>query len=387
MKCAYTISDLFRLAAIKESKRWLKSGLIRENQFQNISNEYSTDLYHPNFLIRILLFAATILALSGITGFLGLIVADITEDAIFTACFFYGLVSFFAVESIFIRSYKHFKSGVNEAIIYHACLFTIIGASGIADFQEDLTFLITLLVLTFAAIRYVDITTTVCTFIALVAFLFYEFFQLGGIYSQIIPFLFIVLFSIFYFLVKKLRHNPSLDVWENNLLMTEALCLIVVYASGNYFVVRELSIDFMGMVIEPGEDMPFAVFFYLLTIFIPITYLVVGLRRKDIVLLRVSLLAIAFSVFTFKYYFSLGHPEITLTVAGAVLLAITLLLMNYLKIVRHGYTRENLLEEKWGNENLSAFVVSQTLANSHTVPETNMNGGGEFGGGGATGSY
>nr|HPH46284.1 hypothetical protein [Chryseolinea sp.] len=107
------------------------------------------------------------------------------------------------------------------------------------------------------------------------------------------------------------------------------------------------------------------------------------------ILLRVSLIVIAFSVFTFKYYFSLGHPEITLTLAGAILLGITLLLFNYLKTIRHGFTRENHLAEKWGNLNLQAFIVSQTLGGNQTVANEPMEtgGGGSFGGGGSTDSF
>jgi len=82
-----------------------------------------------------------------------------------------------------------------------------------------------------------------------------------------------------------------------------------------------------------------------------------GIRNKNAVLLRVSLIVIAASAFTFKYYFSLGHPEITLTAAGAVLLLVTIALMNYLKVSRGGFTRENLLSEKWGAMNVEAFVI------------------------------
>jgi hypothetical protein len=74
-----------------------------------------------------------------------------------------------------------------------------------------------------------------------------------------------------------------------------------------------------------------------------VIYLYVAIKHKDLVLLRVSLTVIALSVFTFKYYFSLGHPEITLTIAGIVLLLVSIALLNYLKVVRNGYTRENLL--------------------------------------------
>jgi uncharacterized membrane protein YgcG len=126
----------------------------------------------------------------------------------------------------------------------------------------------------------------------------------------------------------------------------------------------------------------------MLTILIPITYLYFGIRNKDVVLLRVSLVAFAFSVFTFKYYYGFGHPEYSLTAAGAVLTALTLLLMNYLKTMRNGFTRENLLSEKWGDMNIQAIIISQTMGgNQVAVSDDFKSGGGEFGGGGASGNY
>jgi uncharacterized membrane protein YgcG len=123
-------------------------------------------------------------------------------------------------------------------------------------------------------------------------------------------------------------------------------------------------------------------------VLIPVGYLYFGIKNKDLVLLRVSLLVLAFSVFTFKYYFSLGHPEITFTLAGIILLAISILLLNYLKTPKHGFTRENMLTEKWGNMNAEAFIISQTMGgNQVTVKEEFKGGGGGFGGGGASGGY
>jgi hypothetical protein len=121
---------------------------------------------------------------------------------------------------------------------------------------------------------------------------------------------------------------------------------------------------------------------------VPIGYLYFGIRNKDIVLLRVSLIAIAFSVFTFKYYFSLGHPAITITLAGIILTGVSLWLMKYLKVIRHGFTRENHLPEKWADMNVEALVISQTMGgNQITEDQSSLGGGGDFDGGGATTNF
>ncbi len=188
-----------------------------------------------------------------------------------------------------------------------------------------------------------------------------------------------------YFIAKHARRKDSLKYWNDNLVIVEGASLLLIYAAGNYFVVQELSASMLNMYFEPGQDIPFAYVFYALTIIVPLVYLYFGIKNKDIVLLRVSLIAIAFSVFTFKYYFSLGHPAITLTLAGGLLTGVSLWLMQYLKVIRHGFTRENHLPEKWADMNVEAIIISQTLGGNQIAEDkSSLGGGGEFGGGGAT---
>lgn len=389
MKSAYNETDLYNLAIVKESKRWMKQQLIDQDQLGKISAAYPSNFYHPNFIIRILLFVATLFALSGVTGLFAIMVFDSSsgERAIGPACVIYGIVSFIFLEAVFIKK-NHYKSGVTEALLYHACAFTIIGVATIAEFNEHTWFIVSVVVLTFAAIRYLDLVCAILATLAFAGFLFYECYHLGGIFQQIIPFIFILAFTPLYFISKRSKKRDEYKFWYNNLLLVESLSLLFIYAAGNYLVVRELSVAFMDLYLEDGNDIPFAIIFYALTVLIPIGYLYFGIRNKDIVLLRVSLIVLAFSVFTFKFYFSLGHPEITFTIAGFVLLAVSILLLNYLKKPRNGFTRENILSEKWAKLNAEAFIISQTMGgNQVTVKDEFSGGGGSFGGGGSSGGY
>jgi hypothetical protein len=388
MKHAYNDTWLYNLAVVKETKRWMKQQLITQEQFQKISETYTSSFYHPNFIIRILLFVATLFALSGVTGFFFLMIMEISEKTIATGCIVYGAVSFVFLEKVFIENNRHYKSGVNEALLYHACGFTIGGIMGIVDFNEHVGLFACLIVLSFAAYRYLDLLCTIAAVLSFAGILFYEFYNMGGIFQQIIPFVFILFFVLLYLLVKKFKKNADLKSWANNLLIVEFMSLLFIYAAGNYLVVRELSVGMLDLNLEEGQDIPFAFIFYGLTVLVPIGYLYLGIKNKDMVLLRVSLLAIAFSAFTFKFYFSLGHPEITLTAAGIVLTVTAIFLLNYLKVMRHGFTRENILTEKWSNLNAEAFIISQTMGgNRVTVNEQLKGGGGGFGGGGASGGF
>jgi hypothetical protein len=388
MSFAYNPTDLYHLAVTKEVKRWYKQDMISQEQYERIKAEYTSRFFHPNFMIRILLFVAALIGLSGVTGIMALILDSNLEKTLPVFSIVYGILSFVVLDRFFIANHRHYKSGLTEALLYHSCLFTILGLSGVSDYNEHFTVFFCIVVLSFAAWRYLDLLCSIGAIVSLVQFVFMELDNAGGILQQIIPFAIIMLFTPLYFAAKQARGKDALKYWHNNLIILEGASLLLMYAAGNYFVVRELSAGMMNLHPEPDQDIPFAFVFYVLTAMVPIGYLYFGIRNKDIVLLRVSLIAIAFSVFTFKYYFSLGHPAITITLAGIILTGVSLWLMKYLKVIRHGFTRENHLPEKWADMNVEALVISQTMGgNQITEDQSSLGGGGDFDGGGATTNF
>lgn len=383
---AYDKNMLLNLNIVKETRQWVKDGYLRDDQFESIKTNHPTNFYHPNLIIRILLFIATLIALAGVTGILGLIFADALEEGIMILAFFYGLASFVLLELVFIKSSHHYKSGVTEALMYHSAGWTIGGFLYMIDFDLYAGLLFSLLILAFCAIRYGDLISTTGAVSVFAYLIFQTFYDMGDVMKFVIPFVLIVIFTPIYFFIKNLGNKLESRPWKNVLILTEALSLIMIYAAGNYFVVRNATESLLGLYLEEGENIPYTFIFYALTAIVPVLYLYWGIRNKDLVLIRVSLIALAFSVFTFKYYFSLGHPEITLTLAGATLIIIAMSLFRYLRIVRFGYTRENLIKEKWAAANPEAFVISQTLG-GNKVPEgqpVELGGGGKSTGGGSS---
>ncbi len=385
MKFVYNTTWLNNLHIVKEAKRWQKQGWISKEQFDKMSLEYPSSFYHPNLFIRILLFVATVIALSGLAGLMGLMFIESGNTILPWLFLIYGMLSWFILEKIFVKNHSHYKSGVNEALLYHSAGFIIAGTAGLTDANIYFVLITCILIFTFAAIRFIDLISTTAAIGCLGFLIFYSLYDAGGIIRQIIPFVMILFFSGFYFLVLKIKGKKENESWEDCLIIAEAFSLMVIYAAGNYLVVRELSVSMMNLQLQEGEDIPFAWLFYILTVAIPVAYLYFGIRKKNIVVIRVSLVAIAFAVFTFKYYFSLGHHEVTLTVGGIVLIAIAMWLFRYLKTPRNGYTAENILSEKWGSANISAFVISQTLG-GNKAPE-HVESEGSFGGGGSTDSF
>lgn len=386
---AYNTTWLRNLGIIKEAKSWSTHEIISADQLAAIKASYPSNFYHPNLIIRILLFIASLVALSGATGLFALIFSSVIFDGDGAAILFsmYGVASWIFLDVVFIKNKHHYKSGVTEALLYHSAGFVIGGVLGATDFDAHVFLILSLAVCTFAAIRYADLIATVCAVASFAGLVFLMMYEIGGIVQNLIPFAFLIIFTAGLFIVRKIKSHKQFYHWENCLILVEVLCLLLVYTAGNYLVVRELSVSMMDLYIEEGQDIPFAIIFYGLTVLIPATYLFFGIRNKDIILLRVSLLVLAFSVFTFKYYFSLGHPEISLTLAGIILIGIAMMLFRYLRSPRHGFTRENLLGEKWAGANPEAFVISQTLGGNVPMEGPQHGAGGLSGGGGSSDAW
>jgi hypothetical protein len=145
---------------------------------------------------------------------------------------------------------------------------------------------------------------------------------------------------------------------------------------------------------QAASGVPFAWFFYCFTFLLPWVYLWVALRRKDRVMLWVGMVLVILAVLTYKYYFSLAPPEVSLTVAGALLIAMAYLAIRWLKNplaqIRYGLTYE---EDEEGSPsgllNAEALFIAQTVGPAApTQPDNTLEfGGGDFGGGGAGGRY
>lgn len=382
---AYNRTSLLNLRVVKDTKSWADAGFINARQMTAINEAYPVNFYHPNFIIRILLFIATVIALAGVTGLFGLIFLDAFEDAIEVLCILYGIGCWIFLDLNFVRRARHYKSGVNEALLYHSAGWIFGGLAALSDFNEHFMLITGMIISAFAAMRYADLIATATATALFTYLIFFEMYSIGGAAQFYIPPVLLTVFTPLYLLIRKLKTAKSLQLWRDCLLVAESIALVIIYASGNYLVVRELTILMMGLDPQPGEDIPLAWLFYGLTVVIPLLYLYAGIKLRDVVLLRISLLAVAFSVFTFKYYFSLGHPEITLTLAGAVLIAVSLGLFRYLVTQRSGFTREKLLKQKWAEANPEAFLISQTLGGNASVPEgVEAGGGGTSGGGGSS---
>lgn len=386
---AYNIAELEKKKVLSEAEDLYKSKLLSEEQWHKIRKEYASKLYTPSIFMRVLLFIVSLIGMMTVIGPFGEIFSDIGESGYRILSFILGILFLFITEKPLIKDKYHFNSGVTEAGIYSGLAFIAFSILGSSPPYLIVCAIVGFLLTAFAAIRYLNLLALASSIGFFGWILFQVITGIGGIAEALMPFIFMATFATIYWYGKKLQEKLPNVIFADQFVIVKTIAILVFYIAGNYFVVRELSISLMGLQLSASDDIPFAIVFYLLTALVPIGYIYWGIKQKSILFIRIGLLALALSVVTFKYYFSLGHPMLTVTICGAVLIVIALMLFNYLKQIRSGYTREQLLHDKWSSSDLTAIIASQTLGgNKMNGPDDDVIfKGGSFGGAGAGGNW
>ena len=386
---AYKQSDLEALADWQLAKTLKKDGMLVEGA-DLTELEAASKLYHPGFLMRILLFVVGLIGVSGGIGMIFFMFQDALDTAWQMLFLFVGISLLVAHEALFVHNLKHFKTGLTEVFLFGGLQMLSFGINGDSDRYIWLTLFIMAALCAAAAIRYVNNVLVAIALGLLVAGLLNIAEQSGPMFTNLLPFVVMLLFAVGYFLGHRLEKIPALQIWENQINTLQAVSLLLIYIGGNYFVVRELGQSLNGSHLEPGQDIPFAWLFYTFTVVIPLLYLYRGIKTRNRIFIWIGLAMAGFSVFTFKYYFSLGHPEITITLAGMLLLGFAVYFLNYLKAPKKGLTRERVVAAKLDFLISEGMLISQTMGSAgqaHQPNENDLMGGGGFGGGGATGNF
>lgn len=385
---SYNIDELEKKQILSEAKALYKTKIITEVQYTKIGEEIKSELYSPTIFIKILLFILSYIGMTTVIGPIGLLFSDVGETGYRILAVILGMSLILFTETVLIVGKNHYKSGITEAGIYSGTLFIMVGVLSFGANIEIGYLIMGFIFSSIIAVRYLDLLALVVSMTCFSNLLYKIIHAIGGITESFMPFIFFFIFLLVFIACIAIEKKLTSFVFNNHLIIAKTLSLLVIYASVNYFVVRELSINLMGLTLAKGQDIPFSIVFYILTALLPLLYIYYGVVKRSVLFLRVGLLICTLSVITFKYYFSLGMPVITFTVSGIILIAVSLWLMNYLKVMRKGFTRENLINDKWMSQDLSAIIISQTLGGNKLMDNKNESfGGGKSGGGGASSNW
>lgn len=392
---AYDPEWAFRNNLRARATRWQRQRLLSASQLASIEAAYPLNYSQPAWPLRIGLFVFTLLGLFLAGGFFFLFAHDypIIEGLLCcTLCF--GLLE------LAISEQRYYHSGVDNALLYaglSAASTTIFyafhthGWYGSWAYQFSfgnscLTLLLILALLLAALVRYADALVAAAAFgtaLWLVALVGMQ----TALGQAILPFLAMAMAVGTLRLVRaaaqRLAGTHLTDYYANCFLVLKVLGLTVFYLAGNYLIVREGNAELHGL--YTSVQVPFAPMFYAFTAGIPLLYIVLGLRRHDRTTLLMGLLAVAFSIFTLRYYRSFMAPEIAAVLAGAVLTLLAGVLLRALRPARFSLT--SLPDDEPRHFNLENLIQAQT-AHAPGGPAGGFEfGGGESGGGGATGQF
>jgi len=368
----------------------LQNGRISNDEFTAIKEKYPIGFYTPGLFARIGLFILTCIVIIFVDGLITLMAGNALSSAGFPI--FLGILSYAGLE-VMVNVNHHYRSGVDDALLFIAgCLFFAGFFMMFEGFHDGtnhvaLTGFTFLLSLVFA-IRFVDMlmSAVCCVFF----FLFVFFCWTTGISSGLLtaPFVMMIVSAALYWLIHIYGKQARLINYENCLIVAKVVCLLTLYAAGNYYIVQTLSNDINSN--GPGNTaIPFGSVFWAWTILLPFIYLFFGIKRKDVILLRTGLLLVVVAVVTFRNYFHILPIDVTLTLLGAALLGISYSIMKYLKTPKHGFTYAEPSEAHLMDPlKVESLIIAETFSKAPSAPaDSSKFGGGDFGGGGSSDSF
>jgi len=379
---------LDNLVLVEEAKSLESAGFISKEQKDLIKKELPAFKRQSNILVRLgffLLGAFLYLSICGVISLFGLSGESLFFDI---CCYIFAIAGFVGAE--FLAHQNYYEHGLDDAFILGAIL-NVGFAIAITTEGYELIIAIFVAVASFVLYRrYLHLLSLVIFCLAASAVLFYGLFEFGSIGKAILPFVAMLVSAGFYFFAKKIISNLKDSYYYKGLLIANSFCLILFYLSCNYLVVRELSAMLLGIEILPGKDIPFAIFFHVFTLVVPVLYLVQAIKTKDRIMLWISFLAIGFSIYTIRFYYSVLPIEVALTIGGLVLFAIAYFSIKKLKDKETGLTfKPDRINNSNALLNAEALIVASTFGLKPEVKtESPMDfGGGGFSGGGSEGSF
>lgn len=365
---------------IQESEEAFAQQLITEAELQEIKRKYPVGYYSPNFIIRIGMFLVTPVVLLFSLGLLGLIFLSDMGNQLNFLMLFFSLLGFIVLE-YFTKVKHHYQSGVDDALLYASALTFYFALVQLFDAGEIACSSLAVFICGFTVIRYKDRVMTVLMCCSAAVLLFFLLAEMSFIPIHIIPFI-VMLFGYGLYRFVQYQQYTTTDIFHGCGFTAQVTALFIFYLSGNYFVVDQANQSFFNVYTMPW----FHWIFWLHTIFIPVVYCFLGIRRKNRQLLIVGLLLIAVAVFSVRHYYPLVPIEWVLLSIGSVLIMASLLLHRFFRNPVYGIS---LAEQSSGSDihNLESLIIAETFPAEIPAQQNTTFGGGSFGGGGSSGSY
>ena len=394
---AYNETWVRNRALVQQTEQWHRQGLLTDVQLRAVQQAFPFNFRQTNGFLEIGLFLFTCVAVMAsymLPASLILALLNIVSDE----RVLYGLFSLVAgvvtwwLGQLIINRQQLYRNGVDNAFVAMLTGFLVFGFGQFLP--QNLTLgtycLLTLPLLLAIVWYYGDTLIAFVATVTLYTFIFDGMLQISW-GKAALPFVMMAASAGLYALVRRLDTSPY---YADPLNLVQWVALIVLAASGNYFVVRELN----GLLLEPTPGQPapanapqiaLPALFWFLTVAIPIFYLYRGFANRDRMLLILGGLGLVAAASTVHEYVALLPLNMTLTLGGAVLIGVAVFGIRYLTTPRHGFTDAPDTESPdQFFINLGTAAAMQAAAGAQQHPKNDLRfGGGNFGGGGSEGNY
>ncbi|QJW88937.1 hypothetical protein HNV11_05835 [Spirosoma taeanense] len=376
---------------VQQANQWHRQSLLTDEQLDRIRQAYPINFWRPNPFVEIGLFLFTMVAMVGGYALLALLLGELF-DTVFGLFNLLMAIGTGTLAYVMINRRQYYHNGVDNALIIGTAALAVAAVTSLLPSSPPFwTICAIALPVLLALVWYAG--DTLVMFVALVMFYGLIFdglleFSWG---RPALPFVLIVVSEVAFQAAKRAERRPY---YADAFNLTEWVALIVLVASGNYFVVREIN----GLLLPsaPGQpvfaDAPeigLAALFWVLTLAIPVAYLWQGLARKNRMLLILGGVGLIAAVATVQEYTEWVPLNVALTLGGLILIGMAVGVIRFLQQPRNGFT--DVPDEESPNEfftNVETIGAMQAATGTQHGPNDKLRyGGGDFGGGGSEGKY
>lgn len=340
----YNKQWLYNLYVRQQADEALYKGAIDEEAYKTIYRAKPAGFYTPNIFVRIGMgIAVFIMALFGL-GLISLVflTGDGGEhiEQVFGVLMLLlsGACLFIAIQMI--RDRHDYNSGRDNMLIWLSGtgIFSgiVLVSHGDSSFSVAYSVL-AMLISGSLAVLFFDMLMSVLAFLSLLACIYFICTKGGEVGQGIASFAIMGVSGVMYYLLTPVERLKPL--FRNCIYYVRLVALLTLYAAGNYYVVCRAATGFAPYT-QGSITGGLSIFFWACTFGIPLVYLAIGIRKKELMLIRTGALLIVAGVLTFRQYHSVLPAEIALSIGGIIAIAVAYKLLVSLRDGKAGFTAQ-----------------------------------------------
>lgn len=399
---AYNEQWIYNREILGQAARWHRQRLLTDEQLVAVQKAYPVEFRQTNGFIEIGLFLFTAVAILACyllpASIFSTLLSDQTTYGIFNIVFGIGVG---IVGHVLINRRLLYRNGIDNAFVVTLTGFLSFGLNQL--FPNGLSLathcLITLPLLLLVLWYYGDTLIAFFTLATLYTYVFDSILKVSG-GKNMLPFVMMGISLLIYTATKQIiNRNPKQFYYADPLNLAQWISLIVLAASGNYYVVRELN----GVLLKTSilrshaaiaPEISLAWLFWLLTFLIPTIYLWQGVAKRNRMLIILGMLGLIAAFMTVHEYHALVPLNVALTIGGLVLIGLSILGIQYLRTATADRSTSSFTDDPDDDSpnefftNAASVVAIQAAVTTSPAPRDDVRfGGGEFGGAGSEGKY